>query len=151
MKKREIDLAITELEGRPASPIQSCTLVRLPLVLVVPKRSSFRSLQVDPGESVPWLTGPLRRFGERLGTILFRVPDGVVRNDERLAGLTPERSPGLGLRPNALEHELLVAEPDPRAVTKARCRVDAPAVEPGAVARAGVLQHRRPRQHRVTP
>ena len=49
--------------------------------------ASFRSLQVDPGESVPWLTGPLRRFGERLGTILFRVPDGVVRNDERLAGL----------------------------------------------------------------
>jgi uncharacterized protein YecE (DUF72 family) len=49
--------------------------------------ASFRSLQVDPGESVPWLTGPLRRFGERLGTILFRVPDGVTRNDERLAGL----------------------------------------------------------------
>ncbi|HEX5823277.1 MAG TPA: DUF72 domain-containing protein, partial [Candidatus Limnocylindrales bacterium] len=47
---------------------------------------SFRSLQVDPGESVPWLTAPLRRFGDRLGTILFRVPDGVVRNDERLTG-----------------------------------------------------------------
>jgi uncharacterized protein YecE (DUF72 family) len=46
---------------------------------------SFRSLQVDPGASVPWLTEPLRRFGERLGTILFRVPDGVVRSDERLA------------------------------------------------------------------
>jgi uncharacterized protein YecE (DUF72 family) len=49
--------------------------------------ASFRSLQVDPGDSVPWLTGPLRRFGERLGTILFRVPDGVSRDDERLAGL----------------------------------------------------------------
>jgi uncharacterized protein YecE (DUF72 family) len=48
---------------------------------------SFRSLQVDPGESVPWLTGPLRRFGERLGTILFRVPDGIVRNDARLSAL----------------------------------------------------------------
>jgi uncharacterized protein YecE (DUF72 family) len=48
---------------------------------------SFRSLQVDPGESVPWLTGPLRRFGERLGTILFRVPEGILRNDERLAAL----------------------------------------------------------------
>jgi uncharacterized protein YecE (DUF72 family) len=51
------------------------------------RSASFRSLQVDPGESVAWLTGPLRRFGERLGTILFRVPDGVTRNDERLAGL----------------------------------------------------------------
>ncbi len=49
--------------------------------------SSFRALQVDPVESVAWLTTPLRRFGERLGTILFRVPDGVARNDEGLAGL----------------------------------------------------------------
>ena len=48
--------------------------------------ASFRSLQADPGASVPWLTEPLRRFGERLGTILFRVPDGVVRSDDRLAG-----------------------------------------------------------------
>ena len=49
--------------------------------------SSFRTLQVDPAESVAWLTGPLRRFGDRLGTILFRVPDGVARDDDRLAGL----------------------------------------------------------------
>lgn len=49
--------------------------------------SSFRTLQVDPAESVAWLTGPLRRFGDRLGTILFRVPDGVGRDDDRLAGL----------------------------------------------------------------
>jgi uncharacterized protein YecE (DUF72 family) len=46
---------------------------------------SFRSLLVDPVASVPWLTDPLRRFGDRLGTILFRVPDGVARSDERLA------------------------------------------------------------------
>jgi uncharacterized protein YecE (DUF72 family) len=51
------------------------------------RSSSFRSLQADPVESVAWLTGPLRRFGTRLGTVLFRVPDGVVRSDERLAGL----------------------------------------------------------------
>jgi uncharacterized protein YecE (DUF72 family) len=48
---------------------------------------SFRSLAVSPAESVPWLTEPLRRFGERLGTILFRVPDGVSRDDDRLAAL----------------------------------------------------------------
>lgn len=40
--KREIDLAITELEGRPALSISSCTLLRLPLVLVVPKQMGFR-------------------------------------------------------------------------------------------------------------
>ena len=49
--------------------------------------SSFRALQVDPVDSVEWLTTPLRRFGGRLGTILFRVPDGVARDDARLAGL----------------------------------------------------------------
>lgn len=49
--------------------------------------SSFRALQVDPAESVEWLTTPLRRFGSRLGTILVRVPEGVGRDDGRLAGL----------------------------------------------------------------
>lgn len=49
--------------------------------------SSFRALQPDPAESVAWLTDPLRRFGDRLGTILFRIPEGVTRDDGRLAGL----------------------------------------------------------------
>jgi len=48
---------------------------------------SFRSLGVSPEESIPWLTAPMRRFGERLGTVLFRVPDGVKRDDDRLATL----------------------------------------------------------------
>ena len=39
LRKHEIDLAISELEGKPTTPIQSCTLLRLPLVLVVPKQS----------------------------------------------------------------------------------------------------------------
>jgi uncharacterized protein YecE (DUF72 family) len=48
---------------------------------------SYRSLQVDPLASVPWLTEPLRRFGDRLGTVLFRVPDTARRDDDRLAAL----------------------------------------------------------------
>ena len=44
LRKREIDLAITELEGKPVSPINSCILLRLPLVLVVPERSKFRTI-----------------------------------------------------------------------------------------------------------
>lgn len=47
--------------------------------------ASFRSLRIDPVASVPWLTDPLRRFGERLGTVLFRVPDNVRRDDDQLA------------------------------------------------------------------
>jgi uncharacterized protein YecE (DUF72 family) len=48
---------------------------------------SFRALQVDPSSSVPWLTGPYQAFGDRLGTVLFRVPEGVQRDDDRLAAL----------------------------------------------------------------
>ena len=48
---------------------------------------SFRSLQVDPATSVPWLTDPYRAFGDRLGTVLFRVPEGVRRDDEKLAAM----------------------------------------------------------------
>jgi uncharacterized protein YecE (DUF72 family) len=48
---------------------------------------SFRSLHGDPTTSVPWLTDPFRAFGDRLGTVLFRVPDGARRDDEKLARL----------------------------------------------------------------
>jgi DNA-binding transcriptional LysR family regulator len=44
LRKREIDLAITELEGTPALSINSCTLMRLPLVLLVPKHARFRTI-----------------------------------------------------------------------------------------------------------
>jgi DNA-binding transcriptional LysR family regulator len=44
LRKREIDLAITELEGGTASSINSCILLRLPLVLVIPKHAAFRSI-----------------------------------------------------------------------------------------------------------
>ncbi|HEX6867322.1 MAG TPA: DUF72 domain-containing protein [Candidatus Limnocylindrales bacterium] len=48
---------------------------------------SFRALQTDPAASVAWLTGPYRAFGERLGTVLFRVPENARRDDGRLAAL----------------------------------------------------------------
>jgi uncharacterized protein YecE (DUF72 family) len=47
---------------------------------------SARSL-ADPGASVPWLTGPYRAFGARLGTVLYRVPNLMKRDDAKLAGL----------------------------------------------------------------
>jgi uncharacterized protein YecE (DUF72 family) len=51
---------------------------------------SFRALQADPIASVPWLTGPYRAFGERLGTVLFRVPDAMKRDDAKLAAMLAE-------------------------------------------------------------
>lgn len=40
-----------------------------------------------PEPGLPWLTGPYRAFGERLGTVLLRVPDNVRRDDARLQAL----------------------------------------------------------------
>jgi uncharacterized protein YecE (DUF72 family) len=39
----------------------------------------------DPAAGLDWLTPPYRAFGERLGAVLFRVPDNLRRDDGRLA------------------------------------------------------------------
>jgi uncharacterized protein YecE (DUF72 family) len=49
--------------------------------------ATMRALMVDPDGSVPWLVDSIRPFGGRLGCVLYRVPENVVRNDERLAAL----------------------------------------------------------------
>jgi uncharacterized protein YecE (DUF72 family) len=48
---------------------------------------SWRAMGGAPDPGLPWLTDPLRRFGDRLGTVLFRVPDTMRRDDDRLAAL----------------------------------------------------------------
>jgi uncharacterized protein YecE (DUF72 family) len=48
---------------------------------------TIRALYGDPAASVPWLTEPMPRFGDRLGGVLFRIPGEVQRNDERLAAV----------------------------------------------------------------
>jgi uncharacterized protein YecE (DUF72 family) len=48
---------------------------------------SWRAMGGAPDPGLPWLTDPYRRFGERLGTVLFRVPDNVRRDDDRLAAM----------------------------------------------------------------
>ena len=45
---------------------------------------SMRALLQDPTGSVAWLTEPLPRFGDRLGSVLFRVPKEVRLNLDRL-------------------------------------------------------------------
>src|SRR3954453_79226 len=48
---------------------------------------SWRSMAGFAADSVPWLTEPYRLFGERLGTVLFRVPETTKRDDGALAQL----------------------------------------------------------------
>jgi uncharacterized protein YecE (DUF72 family) len=58
---------------------------------------SFRALKVDPVASVPWLTAPLARFGERLGTVLFRVPEQIPVDLPRLEAFLAEWPGGMPL------------------------------------------------------
>jgi uncharacterized protein YecE (DUF72 family) len=51
------------------------------------RSGSARALQADPASIFEWLTGPYRWFGERLGGVLYRIPEQVERDDERLARL----------------------------------------------------------------
>ena len=45
---------------------------------------SLRAFRGDPAASIEWLTGPYRLFGDRLGAVLFRVPDDVPYDPRRL-------------------------------------------------------------------
>jgi uncharacterized protein YecE (DUF72 family) len=115
---------------------------------------SYRSLQVDPVPAVPWLTEPLRRFGERLGTILFRVPDGVARSDERLAAF-------LAVWPGDLPLTMEFQDPSWHvdevfaalaAAGAAICATDLPDdAEPPAIRRSGPFLYLRLRRHDYSP
>ncbi len=48
---------------------------------------SLRAFGEAAQQTVGWLTGPYRLFGERLGCVLFRVPENVHRDDLKLASL----------------------------------------------------------------
>lgn len=75
LRKREIDIAITELEGKPASPIKVRTLLRLPLALVFPKRAKFRTLS------------DLFEAGAPINS-LISLPPGEMISKQFQAGLT---------------------------------------------------------------
>jgi DNA-binding transcriptional LysR family regulator len=75
LRRQEIDLAITELEGKPAGAINSCILMRLPLVLVAPKRTTLRSLK------------EFFRSPEPLPSLISLPPDEVISKQFQ-AGLT---------------------------------------------------------------
>jgi uncharacterized protein YecE (DUF72 family) len=49
--------------------------------------ATMRALMVDAPGSVAWLVDAIRPFGERLGSVLYRIPADVPRNDARLAEL----------------------------------------------------------------
>ena len=80
--KQEIDLAITEIEGRPAAGLQSLTLLKLPLCLLVAKDLPIRharDLWAKEDAPIPY---PLVAFPER-ATITKLFADELRRHARR--------------------------------------------------------------------
>ena len=53
-------------------------------VVKAQRGGSMRAFGMAAAETVEWLTAPYRAFGERLGSVLYRVPDKMRRDDTRL-------------------------------------------------------------------
>lgn len=114
---------------------------------------SFRALQVDPTTSVPWLTEPYRAFGERLGTVLFRVPEGVGRDGDRLSALLAAWPPDLPLTLEFQEASWHVDETFEAlaAAGAALCTTELPDdAEPPVIRRTGAFLYLRLRRHEYT-
>jgi uncharacterized protein YecE (DUF72 family) len=56
-------------------------------VVKAQRGGSMRALGEAAPEAVEWLTAPYRRFETRLGCVLYRVPQNVRRDDDRLQRL----------------------------------------------------------------
>lgn len=115
---------------------------------------SYRSLLVDPVAGVPWLTAPLRAFGERLGTVLFRVPDTARRDDARLAAFLAAWPSDLPLTIEFQDGSWHVDEVFAmlRDAGAAICATDLPEdPEPPVLRRTGPFLYLRLRRHDYTP
>lgn len=80
--KQEIDVAITEIEGKPAAGLHALTLLKLPLVLLVAKNLPVRHAKDLWAEKDAPIAHPLIAFPER-ATITKLFADGLRRHARR--------------------------------------------------------------------
>ena len=103
-----------------------------------------------PRRQHPWLTAPYRRFGDRLGTVLLRVPDGSRRDHSRLVAALDAWPPDLPLTmefqdPSWHVDETFAALADAGA---ALCATELPEdAEPPTIRRTGPFLYLRLRRH----
>ncbi len=106
-----------------------------------------------PEAGLAWLTGPYRHFGERLGTVLFRVPDTMRRDDDRLAAMLAAWPRDLPLTVEARDPSWAVDETVAalRAVGAVLCTTEEPDdPEPPILRRTGPFLYLRLRRHDYT-
>jgi uncharacterized protein YecE (DUF72 family) len=76
---------------QPKAEVVSAWLAAPPqtfrFVVKAQRGGSMRAFGSAAAETVGWLTGPYRAFGERLGSVLYRVPKQIRRDDARLTAL----------------------------------------------------------------
>lgn len=119
----------------------------------VQRGSSLRTMTANPTESIPWLTDPFRRFAERLGTVLLRVPDAQRRDDALLRAaldIWPRDMPLTVEFPDASWHvdETFEALADAGA---ALCTTEVPESDtPPMIRRTGSFLYLRLRRHDYT-
>lgn len=82
LAKGEIDLAITELDGRPAAGVRSLTLLKLPLVLVVAKSLPIKHARELWAKEDEPIAHPLIAFPER-STLTKLFSDELRRHARR--------------------------------------------------------------------
>jgi uncharacterized protein YecE (DUF72 family) len=115
---------------------------------------SWRAMNGAPEVGLPWLTDPYRRFGDRLGTVLFRIPDNVRRDDERLRAMLAAWPRDLPLTveandPTWAADETMALLRDAGAVWCATEGPDDP--EPPTLRRTGPFLYVRLRRHEYAP
>jgi uncharacterized protein YecE (DUF72 family) len=115
---------------------------------------SYRALTGQPESGLPWLTGPYRAFGQRLGTVLFRVPVGIGRDDDRLGAMLDAWPPDLPLTLEFQEASWHVDETFDALERHgaAMCATDLPdAPEPPVLRRTAPFLYLRLRRHDYEP
>jgi len=103
---------------------------------------------------LPWLTGPYRAFGERLGTVLVRAPDTLRRDDARLAAFLAAWPGDLPLTVELRDPSWQVDETVAAvsAAGAALCATDDPDdPEPPTLRRTAPFLYLRLRRHDYTP
>ena len=105
LRKHEIDLAVTELEGKPAAGLNSVILFKLPLALIVPQRLKIKTaadlwrggtsletlISLPPGEVI------VKQFQSRLKRLGVNWPSRVEVSSMDLIPIYVSLGFGLGL------------------------------------------------------
>jgi uncharacterized protein YecE (DUF72 family) len=114
---------------------------------------SWRAMNGSPDQGLPWLTDPYRWFGERLGTVLLRIPDNVKRDDDRLRAMLAAWPPDIPLTvefgdPSWAVDEIVALLKDAGAVL---CATEGPDDDtPPTLRRTGPFLYVRLRRHEYT-